>query len=289
MRCDRYKMQADLSRSLRRSTLIVLVLLAPAWGQKNLVRDPGTYVVDQAGVIQPADKQQLESVLRELQDKTTAQVKVLTVQTTGGEDFFTFVQRHAEAWKLGQKGKDNGALIVLALKEREVRIHTGYGLESVLPDSWSGSVSRSVAAQYFKQEQYSAGLRDLTLAVAGRVAEASGIQLSGMPAGAPRIGPSGAGAQRGGRGNACCCFVAVVVALLIFSAFGRSFSYNRGGGRWWPWMLLWMLMSSGRRQSHWGGGGIGRGFGGGFGGGGFGGGSFGGGGRFGGGGGGARW
>ena len=100
-----------------------------------LISDPGTYVVDTAGVIQTSDRRQLEGWLRELEQKTTAQVKVLTVQTTEGEDIFSFVQRHAEAWKLGQKGKDNGALIALALQERRVRIHTGYGLEGVLPDS----------------------------------------------------------------------------------------------------------------------------------------------------------
>jgi uncharacterized protein len=94
-----------------------------------LIKDPGTYVVDGAGVMQASDKGQLEGWLRELEQKTTAQVKVLTIQTTEGEDIFSFAQRHAEAWKLGQTGKDNGALVVLALKERRVRIQTGYGLE----------------------------------------------------------------------------------------------------------------------------------------------------------------
>ena len=97
-----------------------------------LIKDPGTYVVDTAGVMQASDKQQLEGWLRELEQKTTAQVKVLTVQTTEGEDIFGFAQRHAEAWKLGQAGKDNGALIALALQEHRVRIQIGYGLEGSL-------------------------------------------------------------------------------------------------------------------------------------------------------------
>ena len=123
---------------LRPATVLwiaALALLAPASAGAVTVKDPGRYVVDTAGLIDAATERRMEGWLRELEQKTTAQVKVLTVPTTGGEDFFGFVQRHAEAWKLGRKGKDNGALIALAVKERRVRVHTGYGLEGVLPDS----------------------------------------------------------------------------------------------------------------------------------------------------------
>ena len=131
---------------------VLLILPALSWGEV-FVPDPGTYVVDSAGIIDPGTERQLEGWLRELEQKTTAQVKVLTVDSTQGEPFFSFVHRHAEAWKLGRKGQDNGALIALALKERKVRIHTGYGLEGALPDSWAGSASRAVASQFFRQAQ----------------------------------------------------------------------------------------------------------------------------------------
>ena len=120
--------------------VVLLCLPALSWGEV-FVPDPGTYVVDNAGIIDPGIERQLEGWLRELEQKTTAQVKVLTVKSIQDEPFFSFVQRHAEAWKLGRKGQDNGALIALALKERKVRIHTGYGLEGALPDSWAGSAS----------------------------------------------------------------------------------------------------------------------------------------------------
>ena len=132
---------------------VLLFLPALSWGEVS-VPDPGTYVVDNARASSIlGTERRLEGWLRELEQKTTAQVKVLTVQSTDGEPFFNFVQRHAEAWKLGRRGKDNGALIALALKERKVRIHTGYGLEGALPDSWAGSASRAVASQFFKQGQ----------------------------------------------------------------------------------------------------------------------------------------
>ena len=161
--------------------LAALALLAPASAGAVTVKDPGRYVVDTAGLIDAASERRMEGWLRELEQKTTAQVKVLTVPTTGGEDFFGFVQRHAEAWKLGRKGKDNGALIALTVKERRVRIHTGYGLEGVLPDSWAGTASRRVAADFFRAGKYAQGLMALTVATANRVADAARVKLTGAP------------------------------------------------------------------------------------------------------------
>lgn len=275
--------------SLRWVLCTVLALTAPTWARVT-VRDPGTFVVDRAGIIDPEHEQQLEAMLKELEARTTAQVKVLTVPTTEGEDVFGFMHRHAEEWKLGQAGKDNGALIGLALQEREVRIHTGYGLEPVLPDSWIGTMTRDIAQRYFKGGQYSEGLYQLALTAADRVASSAGVELSQKPAvPSPLVpGPSAGGGNVAI--NPCCCFLVVVIVLMLLSGLVRGSRYNRGaGGSWLPWLLFWMFMNSGRRRSHWGGRGFGGGFGGGRGGGFGGGGSFGGGGRFGGGGGGARW
>jgi len=244
------------------------------------VPDAGSYVVDRAGIVDDAVEQQLEGWLRELEQKTTAQVKVLTVSTIGGEDFFGFAQRHAEMWKLGRKGKDNGALIVVAMQERQVRIQVGYGLEPVLPDSWCGSLSRNVIAAAFKQARYSEGVHQGTVAVANKVADEANIRLTGIPEFRYRRSP-GAGTVVGGAGFST-LFV-VMVILIALSRRRRNYSRWGGGlaeGLFWGSIISNMLR--GGRGSHWGGG-FGGGSGGGFGG------SFGGGGRFGGGGGGASW
>src|SRR5262245_15705714 len=118
--------------------LIALMAIAtPAQGEVN-VRDTGKFIIDTADVFQadPQLGESLENVLSQLERKTGAQVKVLTVKNTEGEDIFTFSQRHAERWKLGQKGKNNGALVVLDIGDRKVRVQTGYGLEGALPDAW---------------------------------------------------------------------------------------------------------------------------------------------------------
>ncbi|MCH7885569.1 MAG: TPM domain-containing protein [Planctomycetes bacterium] len=136
---------------------LVLGVAPKALRAEVTIRDPGSYVVDRAGIIDDRVERQLEGWLRELEQKTTAQVKVLTVSSTDGEDVFGFVQRHAELWKLGRKGKDNGVLIVVVPKSPGqkgiVRIQPGYGFEATMPDSWCGSLARGIRDQYLKKNR----------------------------------------------------------------------------------------------------------------------------------------
>ncbi len=253
----------------------------PALGAVT-IQDPGTYVVDRAKIIDDGVERQMEGWLRELEQKTTAQVKVLTVPTTDGEDFFTFVQRHAVLWKLGRADRDNGVLIGVAMKEREDRIHVGYGLEGVLPDSWCGSLRRQDIVPNFKQGRFSDGLYQAVVAVANKIADDANVSLTGIPDFRHRQGRVAPRGVKCGAG-----LVPIIVLILVVSAMSRRRRhYGRWGGGGLARGLFWgsvinSMMSSGRRSG-------GRGFGGGFGGGGFGG-SFGGGGGFGGGGAGGRW
>ncbi len=258
------------------AVVILQVGVSTCWAEVT-VQDPGSYVVDKANVINASEEQQLERWLRELEQKTTVQIKILTVPTVEGEEFFGFTQRHAELWKLGKKGKDNGALIALGLKERKVRLHTGYGLEGILPDSWAGSISRAVATQFFKQGKYSEGLFQMGLATVNKVAEASQVTLTGMP----KVQHQARGGGRSGG------LLGGLIPIIMFFAFASSMRRRRRHYRSWGMggpMACFLLGSAlGGRHSSWGGG-HSAGFGGGFGGG-----SFGGGGDFGGGGGGASW
>lgn len=247
------------------------------------VQDPGTYIVDRAGIIDDGVERQLEGWLRELEQKTTAQVKVLTVPTTDGEDSFNFVHRHAELWKLGRSGRDNGVLIAVSVREREDRIHVGYGLESVLPDSWCGSLRRQTIVPNFKQGRFSDGLYQGAVAVANKVADSANVSLTGIPDIRHRGTRVAPGTVACGSG-----LVPIIVLILVVSSMSRRRRYyGRWGGGGLARGLFWgsiiNSMMSGGRRSGWGGGGFGGGTGGGFGG------SFGGGGGFGGGGAGGRW
>ncbi|HRX86849.1 MAG TPA: TPM domain-containing protein, partial [Phycisphaerae bacterium] len=261
----RRKMRVLSAAGVTTALLVASVVAAPALADVT-IEDPGTFVVDRANIIAPADEAQMNGFLKELEDKTGAQVKVLTVPTTEGEDIDSFAFRHAEKWKLGRAGKDNGALIALAVKERHVKIETGYGLEGVLPDSWCGSASRQVAQQYFEHGEYSAGLRDLALTVANKVASAANVSLStsGQTPMVVRV-------RRGPPPGAFCGagLMPLILLVIIFSAMSRRRRYyNSWGGGGLLQGLFWGSIFSNMMR----GGGGGWSGGGGWGGGGFGGG-----------------
>lgn len=257
----------------------------PALAQTTTVSDTGRFVIDKAEVIKPQTRVQIEEWLKQLESKTTAQVKILTVKSLGEEDVFRFSQRHFDLWKLGKKGKDNGALIVFSLEPHRVRIHTGYGLEGALPDSWCGTLSRDIANRFFKAGNYSAGLEQLAAAVVNKVADEYQVAIIGVPAVRHQ-----APAEFSWAGMLCALIFLVILipSLLALIAYlstreGEE-TWGRGRRRQTTWGSAWqdLFPSGGSTWTSSSGGGFGGGFGGG-------GGSFGGGGSSGGGGGGAGW
>lgn len=143
---------------------------------------PKNYVVDLAGIIDEDAERGLNRYLAELEQKTTAQVVVLTILSLEGRSLEDFSMETAhQRWKLGQKGKDNGVLILVALKERKYRLEIGYGLESILPDSLVGSIGRDYLVPYFKKGDYSNGIFAATLAVTNKIASDAGVTITGMP------------------------------------------------------------------------------------------------------------
>jgi uncharacterized protein len=209
---------------------------------------PPAYVVDLAGVVDDADEARLNALLRELEERTTAQVLILTVRSLEGESLEAFSLDVAHnRWKLGQKEKDNGVLLTLAQQERRYRIEVGYGLEAILPDSLVGGIGRQMLVPAFRAGDYGGGLTAAAGEIASRIAAASGVTLSAAPA-----------AGRGTRGSGPRP-LQVVVALLFGAVFLWLLIRHPG-------VLLALILSRGGSRGSWGGGG------GGFGGGGFGGG-----------------
>jgi len=139
---------------------------------------PRDYVVDLAGVMQPELRDRLNGYLLELEQKTTAQVLVLTVESLDGEEIRSFGLRIAEKWKLGKKGRDNGALLVVAVKDRKYTIEVGYGLESILPDSMVGTIGREYLVPYFRKGDYSSGIYTASLAVIQTIADQEGVSVT---------------------------------------------------------------------------------------------------------------
>lgn len=166
--------------------ITVMVLSAPfalADGD-SLLRDlekskrPG-FVFDYAGVIRPDDKDGITQLLSELEDKTGAEVKIVTLASLQGGEIQDFSNRLFERWGIGKKGKDNGVLLLAAIQNRKVRIEVGYGLEGVIPDAAAGRILSQYVIPAFRQNDYSSGLRAGSEVIASAVARDAGVQLSG--------------------------------------------------------------------------------------------------------------
>ena len=122
-------------------------------------------VVDIAHVLPPATTAQLSETLQAHETKTSNQVAVLIVPSLEGEPLFDFSHRVATTWKLGAKGIDNGVLLLIAIKERKIRLEVGYGLEGVLTDARSAQIIRHEIAPKFRAGDVPAGVTAGVLAV----------------------------------------------------------------------------------------------------------------------------
>jgi uncharacterized protein len=239
-------------------------------------------VNDFANVIDPQNAATLDKMIRALK---TASGDVVVVATVPDIDGYGTTREYANKLfenrgkGIGDKGKDNGLLILLAIKERRVEVEVGYDLEQWITDGFAGETSRLVMAPHFREGDFGGGLLAGTARIISRIAQARGVTLQDVPVAREP--------QQGGETP-----LPFAVMLLIFFAIlmiGRMRGPPRRGLRRWG-RGGWSGWSSGVGPfgGGWGGGFGGGGFGGG--GGGFGGGFGGfGGGRSGGGGGGAGW
>ena len=117
-------------------------------------------VIDQANILNPQEKQRLETQLRGIYQQGLAQAAVVIVPSTNGQPIFDYALQVAEKWQLGDKDTDDGLLILVAVNDRKMYILTGYGLEGVLPDAVVNRIDREIAP-YFKPENgsdYAGGL-----------------------------------------------------------------------------------------------------------------------------------
>jgi len=140
------------------------------------------YVSDFAGLLKPNDKLTIIKFASELEKKTTAQLAVVTIQSTQPETIQGFSVRLFDQWKIGQKGKDNGALILIAVKDRKAWITTGYGLEGAIPDVIANKIVQANMITYFKSGQYSQGIKEGSIAVISLIAKEYDVQITGQEA-----------------------------------------------------------------------------------------------------------
>ncbi len=253
--------------NLRNKYLVLLVsiclclLVSASLAEIAIPERPLNHVVDLAGIIDADVEAGLNRYLLELEQKTTAQMIILTITSLEGESIEDVSLSIAhDRWKLGQKGKDNGLLLLVSLQDRKYRFETGYGLEGLIPDSLAGSIGREYLVPYFRKGDYSTGITAAALAVINIIADDAGVVIAGMPKLRPRSGYTD---RRTGRGKPT--LMGGILSILFIIGLIYMFIKH-------PRLLIFFLMMNmlgGGRRSGWGGGGgFGGGGGGGFGGGG---------------------
>ena len=150
---------------------VALLLLLMSAGNLMALDVPALkgHVNDYAGMLSSASERQLESVLTDFEQKESTQIVLLTVPSLQGDSLEDFSIRLAEAWKIGQSGSDNGAILLISKNDRKIRIEVGYGLEGSLTDLKAGQIIRNVIAPRFKMGQFDQGILEGISAMIGVV------------------------------------------------------------------------------------------------------------------------
>ena len=168
-------------------------------------------VNDEAGLLAPADEQSLEAAFAAFEGETGHQIALLTVKTLDGEAIESFSLRVAEAWKLGDAKRDDGAIVVVASEDRRARIEVGYGLEGVIPDALAARILREQMVPWFKRGEMGQGVQ-------------AGVQAVMLAARGEVVPPSREPTSRGGQAPST--GQAILVAALAGFLFALLFSVS---------------------------------------------------------------
>lgn len=192
--------------------LIFIPLLS--FAQRTVPEHGGKWVHDEANILSEATKSELETILKAERDSTSNQIAVLIIPSLDGDAFEDYSLRVAEKWKLGQKDKDNGVLLLISINDKLVRIETGYGLEGVLTDALSSRINRNEIAPHFRQGDFDGGVKAGVMAI---IQSIKGEYVNDAP-------PT---TQKRKRKSSPLFTLLVIVVIIILAAKRRG-----GGGGW---------------------------------------------------------
>lgn len=167
------------------------VLAAGGDGLIEALKKPGKPVLDQAGLLSGKTEQHLNAILNQLEAETGAALVVVTLPSMEGGQIDDFTNRLFEKWGVGQTGKDNGVMLLVAVQERKMRIEVGYGLEAVIPDGLAGQVRDTYVLAHFKQGQMEQGVEAGALRLAELIAEHYGTRINAEAQKPKRVTPQG--------------------------------------------------------------------------------------------------
>lgn len=151
---------------MKKALLLLLILLPIVIAQTEITG----YINDKADILSNEEEQQIEQIAKQLYDTGRAQYAIATVQSLEGRDIEGYAYEMAEG-VLGEKEKNNGLLLLVALKDRKYRFEVGRGLEPVLPDIIMGRIGREYLVENFRAEEYGKGILEASRAVQARLNE----------------------------------------------------------------------------------------------------------------------
>jgi uncharacterized protein len=201
--------------------LLLTAQLNAAGGDELIERlAPTGKITDRADLLSSQTEKRLRSILDKLQAQTHAEIAVVTLPSMEGGQIDDFTNRLFEKWGVGDASQDNGVMLLVAVKERKIRIEVGYGLEAAISDGRAGQIRDQYVLAYFKQNQMEEGVEAGTLALANAVAEHYGIELS-----APATRPQGS------NGNSQDSIVGVFIAMMVlFVIITKLINHGNNGG-----------------------------------------------------------
>jgi uncharacterized protein len=153
------------------AALLLLALAGPAEAALPIPPPPDHRINDYAGVLSAGERGRLEDTLRGRERESSNQIVVAIFRSLQGESLEDYSIRLAQAWRVGQKGLDNGVIFLVFVEDRKMRLEVGYGLESRLTDALSSQILRQVVAPRFREgkiaDGVAAGLDAIQQAIAG--------------------------------------------------------------------------------------------------------------------------
>ncbi|NQE65213.1 Beta-propeller domains of methanol dehydrogenase type [Caulobacter sp. RHG1] len=205
-------------------------------------------VVDEAQILSPDAQRELTTKLENLETTTGRQLVVATVPSLQDYPIEDFGYQLGRTWGIGEKGKNTGAILLVAPNERKVRIEVGYGLEPVLTDALSSAIIQSAILPKFRDGDMQGGI------LAGTNAIVEQLSLPADQAQA-RIAAASQPERQKAKGSPFMALLMFAFVIFLFSGLFRSRRARRGLGEALPWIILSALNSSSGRGGGWSGGG----------------------------------
>lgn len=197
------------------------------------IPEPQGYVTDRAGLLTLQSAGHLQDMIAYIHQKTTAEVAVVTLESIAPFTIEDYAVRLFEKWGIGQKEKDNGVLLLIAVRERKIRIEVGYGLEGAITDGTAGEIIRRIISPAFKEGHFEQGLVAGTEAILRLIANEYQLE---MPEGLSfKTRPMGRPKASSGMSDLLIILISLFVLFILFKTglwpllfFGFPF----GGGGW---------------------------------------------------------